>query len=80
MGVMIPNKVARFLWPTVYIRFYTDINRLRSQHNHTTECSCLQADSHSLGCRDGRWENILGSVSTHWSIWLCSIHIHGSKN
>jgi len=22
MGVMIPNKVARFLWPTVYIFVY----------------------------------------------------------
>jgi len=21
MGVMIPNKVARFLWPTVYIQY-----------------------------------------------------------
>jgi len=25
MGVMIPNKVARFLWPTVYIRLISQV-------------------------------------------------------
>jgi len=28
MGVMIPNKVARFLWPTVYSILYGTINQL----------------------------------------------------